>query len=102
MKSISRLVFGIAFSTIMMSAVNAAEANEGKVVSSINTASYTYVEVSQNGKNVWLASPLVKVKPGNRVRFDEGAMMRNFYSKSLNRTFPAVLFVQQVLVTAEK
>ncbi len=99
MKSISRLLCGIVFSTVMMSAAIAAE---GKVVSSINTKSYTYVEVFQKGQNIWLASPLVKVKSGNLVRFDEGTMMHNFYSKTLNRTFPSVLFVQQVIVTAEK
>ena len=99
MKFTSRLLCGIAFSTVMMSAVMA---GEGKVVSSITTAGYTYVEVDQNGKNMWIAANLIKVKPGNRIRFDEGAMMTNFHSNSLNRTFPAVLFVSQVAVTAEK
>lgn len=99
MKFTSRLLCGIALSTVMMSAVMA---GEGKVVSSIDTAGYTYVEVNQNGKNMWIAANLIKVKPGNRIRFDEGAMMTNFRSNSLQRTFPAVLFVNQVAVTAEK
>jgi hypothetical protein len=99
MKFISRLLCGIVFSTVVMSA---AMAGEGKVVSSITTSGYTYVEVNQNGKNVWIAASQLKVKPGNVVRFDDGAMMTNFHSSSLNRTFPAVLFVNQFAVIAEK
>lgn len=99
MKFTSHLLCGIALSTVIMSAVMA---GEGKVVSSINTAGYTYVEVSQNGKNVWLAASLINVKPGNRIRFDDGTMMTNFHSSSLQRTFPAVLFVNDVSVIAEK
>ncbi|HAL39597.1 MAG TPA: NrfJ [Polaromonas sp.] len=99
MKFTSRLLCGIAFSTIMISAVMA---GEGKVVSSITTAGYTYVEVNQNGKNVWIAANQIKVKPGNQIRFGEGSMMTNFHSNSLNRTFPAVLFVNDAAVTAEK
>lgn len=99
MKFTSRLLCGMAFSTVMMSAVMA---GEGKVVSSITTAGYTYVEVNQNGKNVWIAANQIKVKPGNQIRFGEGSMMTNFHSSSLNRTFPAVLFVSDVAVTAEK
>lgn len=99
MKFTSRLLCGIALSTVMMSAVMA---GEGKVVSSIDAAGYTYVEVNQNGKNIWLAANHMKVKPGNRIRFDDGALMTNFRSSALQRTFPAVLFVNEVSVTAEK
>lgn len=99
MKFISRLLGAVAWSAVIMSA---AMAGEGKVVSSINTSNYTYVEVNQNGKNMWIAAYSIKVKPGNQIRFDSGAMMKDFYSGSLNRTFPAVLLVNQVAVTAQK
>jgi hypothetical protein len=42
------------------------------------------------------------LKPGNIIRFDEGATMSNFYSKSLNRNFPSVLFVSRVDLIREK
>lgn len=99
MQFTSRLLYVIALSTVMMPAVMA---GEGKVISSITTAGYTYVEVNQNGKNMWLAANLIKVKPGNQIHFDDGTMMTNFHSSSLNRTFPAVLFVSDVAVIAEK
>ena len=93
------LLCGIALSSVMLSS---AIAGEGKVLSSIPTAGYTYVEVDQGGKTLWLAAKRLPVKPGNMVHFDEGVMMKDFYSSSLKRTFPAVLFVQEFAVTAEK
>ena len=66
---------------------------KGKVLSSIDASIYTYVELTENGKTVWIAAPTVKVKKGDMIRFSDGAVMSNFYSKSLNRTFPAVVFV---------
>lgn len=73
---------------------------KGKVVSFINTDQYTYIEVSQGkGKEtLWLASTTVAVKKGNNIRFDDGFEMKNFYSKTLKRTFPKVLFVSKVVV----
>ncbi len=73
---------------------------KGKVVSFINTDQYTYIEVSQGkGKEtVWLASTTVAVKKGDQIRFDDGMVMTNFYSKTLKRTFPKVLFVSKVVV----
>jgi len=66
---------------------------KGKVISSIDASIYTYVELTENGKTVWIAAPTVKTKKGDMIRFSDGAVMSNFYSKSLNRTFPAVVFV---------
>ncbi|MGO8756015.1 MAG: NrfJ-related protein [Gallionellaceae bacterium] len=72
--------------------------HQGKVLSSIDASIYTYIEVSENGKNIWLAAPTVAVKKGDTVGFDEGQPMANFYSKSLDRTFPVVYFVGKAVV----
>ncbi|MEK7361265.1 MAG: hypothetical protein AAB133_04205 [Pseudomonadota bacterium] len=63
---------------------------------------YTYLEVTQNKKNLWLAASTVAVKKGDVIRFDDGMAMANFHSKSLNRTFPSITFVSRVVVTQEK
>ena len=86
-------------------AKGAAEAQlpqKGKVLSTIDAAPYTYIEVSQNKKTLWLAANAVPVKKGDVIRFDDGMVMTNFHSKTLNRTFPSVLFVNRVAVTKEK
>ena len=95
----SRLLCGITLSAIMMSAVMAAEA---RVVSSISTLSYTYIEVIRDGKTLWLAADVINLKPGERIGFNEGIRMTNFHSSDLKRTFAAMTFVEQVAVIAEK
>lgn len=74
----------------------------GKVLSSIDASIYTYIEVSENGKTVWIAAPTVKVKKGDAIRFSDGAVMSNFFSKSLNRTFESVVFVGKAEVVKKK
>lgn len=107
MKYLIRLLCGVALCGAVLSAAMAAQDTavsflEGTVVSSLDTESYTYVEVSKNNQKVWIVGPLVAVKPGNHVRFEEGALMHAFYSKQLNRTFPEVMFVPGISVTPEK
>lgn len=75
---------------------------KAKVLSSIDAAGYTYIEVKQNKKTLWLAGTKVAVKKGDVIRFDDGMVMTNFNSKSLNRTFPSVTFINRVVVTNEK
>ena len=74
----------------------------GKVLSSIEVPTYTYMEVSQGNKTIWLAVNTTPVKKGDTVRFDDGMKMTNFYSKSLKRTFPSILFVSRLVVDNSK
>ena len=75
---------------------------KARVLSSVDAAGYTYLEVTQNKKTLWLAGTKVAVKKGDVIRFDDGMVMTNFNSKTLNRTFPSVTFVNRVVVTNEK
>jgi hypothetical protein len=74
--------------------------NSGTVVTSIDANEYTYIEVSTGSATRWIAAPLMAVKPGNSIRYEEGATMTNFYSKLLKRTFSSLMFVGQVEVVA--
>jgi hypothetical protein len=76
--------------------------HKGKVVSVTDVPQYTYLEVTENNKTSWIAAPTVAVKKGDMVRFDDGMNMTNFHSKSLNRTFPSILFVGAVVVAKDK
>lgn len=75
---------------------------QGTVASALNSGSYSYIEVSQGKGTRWLATNRMAVNKGDKIRFDEGMLMSNFHSKSLNRTFPAIYFVNQVVVAAGK
>lgn len=69
-----------------------------RVLSHQDANEYTYVEVSEDGQVLWLAAPKTPVADGATVRFPDGVTMRDFYSKLLQRTFPAVIFVRKVEV----
>lgn len=76
--------------------------NAGRVLNVLQTASYSYLEVDSNGRPVWLASGRVDVAPGMQVNWGDYAVMRNFTSKALNRTFEEILFVSSVVAGAPR
>ncbi|MFZ0106585.1 MAG: NrfJ-related protein [Thiobacillus sp.] len=106
------ILFALALSSSVLAAPPAAPANphagmtphkemlsqSGKVLSTIAVPSYTYVEVAQGKKTLWLAATTSPVKKGDMVRFDDGMVMNNFYSKSLKRSFPSIVFVNSLVV----
>jgi hypothetical protein len=64
----------------------------GKVVETMNSGGYTYISVEKEGKRTWVAIPTTEVKVGQEVTYLPGAEMRNFTSKTLNRTFESIIF----------
>ncbi len=74
-------------------------AQKAKVIEVINVPQYTYLEVSQNNQSRWIAGPSVDVKKDDVIAFNDGAMMTDFYSKTLDRTFPSIAFVNQVVLS---
>jgi len=75
--------------------------HQGKVLSSMDANDFTYIEVDRGGRVEWIAAPKMAVKPGNTIRYEDGSLMTNFYSKLLKRTFPQVFFVGHVVVTGQ-
>lgn len=75
--------------------------NEGRVIGSMDANEFTYIEVDRTGTIEWIAAPKMAVKPGSTIRYEEGSVMTNFYSKLLKRTFPSVMFVGHVAVSGE-
>ncbi len=73
--------------------------NQGKVVSAMDANEFTYIEVERGGKIEWIAAQKMPIQTGSTIRYEDGAVMSNFYSKLLKRTFPSVMFVNDVIVT---
>lgn len=72
----------------------AATQNTGKVVQILQGGGYTYAEVDTGaGKKVWIAGSPIQVKSGESVQWGDYSIMQNFSSKTLNRTFDEILFV---------
>ena len=77
--------------------------NEGKVLAIAHANEFTYIEVARKGKSAaseWIAAQKTEIKVGSTIRYDDGAVINDFYSKLLKRTFPSVMFVDYVTVTA--
>lgn len=64
----------------------------GKVVETMNSGGYTYVSLENNGNKIWVAVPATVVKVGQDVVCQPGMEMKNFTSKTLNRTFASIIF----------
>jgi len=67
---------------------------KGKVVETMNSGGYTYVNIENAGRKYWAAMPTTEVKVGNEVTVSTGMVMHNFTSKSLGRTFDSIVFSQ--------
>ena len=75
--------------------------NRATVLQSIRSNEYVYIEVKNEGGQFWLAAPAEKFNQGDTVRYSNGTLMQNFYSKKHQRTFDAVWFVSKVEVINE-
>ena len=56
------------------------------------------MQVSGANGPVWIAASKTKVAKGNTISYPNGAVMTNFNSKSLNRTFDKIIFVDRIKV----
>jgi hypothetical protein len=85
------------FQTPRMGAVRpgqmAAPKSEGTVAQAQTAGGYTYIEVTGPQGNTWLAAPAMNIAVGTKIRYESGAVMTNFTSAAMKRTFPSILFV---------
>ncbi|MEJ1958562.1 MAG: hypothetical protein WDM70_03130 [Nitrosomonadales bacterium] len=78
--------------------MDAPASHTGKVLSSIDASVYTYIEVSEGVKITWIAAPTIALKKGDTISYVDGMVMTNFFSKTLNRTFESVVFVDKIVI----
>ena len=65
----------------------------GVIAESINVGNYTYLRLTE--PDIWLATSHLEASNGDRVEYVGGMEMRDFYSKSLDRKFTSIIFVQR-------
>lgn len=75
-----------------------AQSFSGKVVETMNAASYTYVLVDTGTQKHWAAARQFQVKVGDSITIEAGMPMRNYHSQTLNRDFDLVYFTGRALV----
>ncbi|MEN8199647.1 MAG: DNA-binding protein [Thermodesulfobacteriota bacterium] len=64
----------------------------GKVLETMDSGGYTYLQLDTGLSQPWVAIPQAAVKVGEEVSCQPGMTMKNFSSKTLNRTFDSIVF----------
>jgi len=72
--------------------------NEGIVKQLLHTEMYSYIQVLNQNKLVWIAGPKTELPIATRIQYSKGVYMTNFFSKELQRPFHAVTFVSRIEV----
>lgn len=70
--------------------------NSGEVLEVIDSPMYTYLQVTSDKGPLWLAAFKTDIAKGATVRYSSGVVMPKFYSKSLDRTFDTIVFVDSI------
>ena len=65
---------------------------KGTIIETFDSGGYTYLQIDSNNKKIWAAVSPVKVKVGDEVTLLSGGVMKNFYSRTLDRTFDEIIF----------
>lgn len=99
--SIYLSVLLLSFSGLSLAQSNSAgtspEKIYGKVIETMDSGSYTYVQVDTGEEKYWVASPPIALKTGSMVAFIPNMQMKKFVSKTLDRTFDTIYFVGQII-----
>jgi hypothetical protein len=95
----------VALSTLILAATAAmaqmAPNLKGEVLETKNVDSYTYLRLKTADGETWAAVPTSTVKKGEQVNIGNAMTMRNFQSKTLNKTFDKIVFGQIVDAAAK-
>ena len=71
----------------------------GTVAETMDSGGYSYLRLEEQG--IWIATASLPVAVGDKVQYTGGAEMRNFVSKSLDRTFESIFFIQNVSIESK-
>jgi len=61
----------------------------------IQSSNYTYLRVSEDSKETWIAISRQEVETGKSYYYEPSIEMTDFVSKELKRTFPTIVFVDK-------
>jgi hypothetical protein len=64
----------------------------GKIAETMNSGGYTYILLQTKTKQIWVAISKTDVSVGQNIVLMPGVEMKNFKSKSLDRTFESIIF----------
>ncbi|MCG7901693.1 MAG: hypothetical protein JAY60_04645 [Candidatus Thiodiazotropha weberae] len=97
MSNLSALIFVIMLYVFQTASAEEVGTGSGTVVEMMDVENYTYLRLE--GRNSWIATTLLPIKIGEKIVYKGGMEMRDFYSKSLDRFFDSIIFVESVSQT---
>jgi hypothetical protein len=74
---------------------------QGKVLHTMDSGGYTYVRIQADGKEIWAAGPKIAVQIGDEITAIDAMEMKNFHSKTLDRTFESLWFAGKLVKAGE-
>ena len=81
-----------------MSKATAALNKKAKVISVLDAKQFTYMEIQDGSKKLWLVSPTITAKKGDTVSYADSEVMAKFHSGALNRDFTNVVLTTRAVV----
>lgn len=81
-----------------MGKTEVAVTKKGKVVSTVDTKSFTYIEIQDGNKKLWIVSPTIAVKAGSMISYADAPLQAKYHSPSLNRDFTDIVFTTRVVI----
>ena len=73
--------------------------HSAKILESLESGGYTYMKVQEGKDSYWIAMTQRAVKVGDTIEYTEQGWMKDFHSKTLNRTFDNILFAGEKSAT---
>ncbi len=74
----------------------------GELVETFNSGGYTYAHLKTDKGSVWAAGPTTAINKNDEVSFIGKVAMIDFYSKSLDRKFENIYFVDAFIINGVK
>ncbi|NTV97037.1 MAG: nucleotide-binding protein [Thiobacillus sp.] len=92
MKKLLALCLFVVATPVWSGDVPQAAVVKGEVLEIKEVASYTYLRLKTKNGETWAAVSKAPVAKGAQVTIENPMVMNNFQSKSLNKTFPEIIF----------
>ena len=85
--------------SVTIASANDENDGKGTVSETMTSGGYVYVRLEEDGN--WVASTPIPVVVGDKVTYTGGMMMKDFTSRTLNRSFEYILFASKIEVINE-
>lgn len=73
----------------------------GKVTDAVDVSGYTYAQIDTGKEKVWAAGPITALTKGDMIEFSTQMPMKDFHSKSMQRDFSIIYFVNRFITNKD-